>query len=374
MEAPVITPIPIGEEKKVFTDQIDGQNYIISLEKTEYKDYIVLKIKNDLNEYCIKYNRQEISSIIKEFQIFSDINDIYDTLSDIINNHRYKIQNNNDNLTFKIKICKMSGNEEEYDLVLNSKPITQKRLFEKINNLSNKVTELENIVNQQNKKIDEQNNLIKNYESKLNSQAEMLTKYNERIMSLENFLKPVKNENKFNYFNNSNIIKSEDDIGFLINRLEFNGKIKNFELLYSVTKNGGGPNNFHNKCDNINNTLIVIKTNKNCIFGGFTSAKWDMNTGEVKDEKAFCFSLNNKKIYNIIKDKTAIFCAKGFGPSFGSSPSFSIYLYDNLLSKQQYTCKKSDSFYDGLSMDYELNNGEEYFFIKELEIYKIQFH
>ena len=35
-------------------------------------------------------------------------------------------------------------------------------------------------------------------------------------------------------------------------------------------------------------------------FGGYTEAIWNRN-GYQKDEKAFCFSLNLNKIYNISK-------------------------------------------------------------------------
>ena len=408
-EAPPLTPMakPSEKPKKEYNAQIDGKDYIISLQETGY-DCFTLEIKNNLNEYFKKYNIQEISSIIKEFKLISDVSEICDTLSDIIKNQRYKIVENNDNLIFTVKICKLSGKEEEYDLILNPKPITKERLTENLIDLKNKVVNLENLISkqnkmisEQNKKIDDQNNIIneqnnkiieqknkieeqnnkiieqsnkiKNHESIFNTQAETLLKYEERITNLENFIKSVKIENKLNYFKNSNIIYNEFDIGFLIKRLELNGKIKNFDLLYSTTKDGSNPDDFHDKCDNINNTLTIVQTTKNIIFGGFTNAKWEKNAGKVKDAKAFCFSLNKKKIYNIINEKPAIYCSKSCGPCFLSEKSCFIYLRYNFINKEQHTCKKSESYYDGLSQDYELNNGEENFRVKELEVYKIQF-
>ena len=329
------------------------------------------------------------------------MDEIYDILSDIINNKRYRIKDNINNLIFTVKICKMNGKEEEYELILNPKPITKERLVEKINDLKNYVISLEslikqqnNIITEQNNKINEQNNIIKNHEYIFSIQAESLKKCDERITYLENILKPNKIEknlnyfenkveenlnyfenkieNNLNYFENSNIINNEIDIGFLINRLELNGKIKNFDLLYSATKDGSNPSNFHKKCDNIINTLTVIQTTKNIIFGGFIHEEWVSYNRSYKDEKAFCFSLNKKKIYNIIEDKYAISCGKNLGPCFYSSPNHIIHFDGNFLTKQQHTCKKPVSYSD-FSEDYELNNGEKQFYVKELEIYKIQF-
>ena len=66
---------------------------------------------------------------------------------------------------------------------------------------------------------------------------------------------------------------------------------------------------FHKKCDNISNTLMLIKTNKNFVFGGFTQTGWKNDRGsDIYDDKAFCFSLNLKKIYNIKNPKNALHC------------------------------------------------------------------
>ena len=35
------------------------------------------------------------------------------------------------------------------------------------------------------------------------------------------------------------------------------------------------------------------------------------------------------------------------------------------------TCESSDSVYEGISKDYELNNGEKYFKLQEIEVYQI---
>ena len=53
-------------------------------------------------------------------------------------------------------------------------------------------------------------------------------------------------------------------------------------------------------------TLIVIKSRKGLILGGFTSKEWKSSGGFVEDEKAFIFSLkegaDQKKKFNVKKD------------------------------------------------------------------------
>ena len=365
MEAPVaLTPKP--KEIKEFRTQLNEHNYTISLSKTEIDDYILLEIKDDLSDYYGKFNQIGLSSIIKEFKLISDLNEIYEILFDIIINSRFNIIESNENLKFIVKICKINGKEKEYELILNPKPITNEKLVGKMNELKNKVASLEKIINKQNNIIEEQNIKIKKYEDKLE-------KYDERLMNLENILKQRKiesNPNLNDVFKNFNL---KNDLAFLIKRLEKNGKIQSFNLLYSAEKDGDKAVDFHNKCDNINDTLIILKTENNVIFGGFTHMAWNSSGIEVKDNRAFCFSINNQKIYNVKKNKTAIFCADNYGPSFFSHPFFIIYLGNEFLSKKGNTCKKSNSFYDGLDTDYEINNGDEFFYIKQLEVYKVKF-
>ena len=38
------------------------------------------------------------------------------------------------------------------------------------------------------------------------------------------------------------------------------------------------------------------------------------------------------------------------------------------------TCTISDSFFEGITNDYELNNGEQYFKIQEMEVYHTLFN
>ena len=87
-----------------------------------------------------------------------------------------------------------------------------------------------------------------------------------------------------------------------------NKKIKGIKKLYQATIDGGEASNFHSKCDNIPNTLTIIKSKGNRRFGGFTSEIWESKIIFKNDKNAFLFSLDKKKIYNYKNDNCAIFC------------------------------------------------------------------
>ena len=108
-------------------------------------------------------------------------------------------------------------------------------------------------------------------------------------------------------------------------------------LLYRATRDGFSAKAFHQKCDNYHNTLTIIKTNGNYVFGGYTSALWnEVPSGWINDPTAFIFSLRRNGVFNdqkfVISSNTwqndyAIFGSSGSGPTFGGG--FDIHICDN---------------------------------------------
>jgi hypothetical protein len=90
-------------------------------------------------------------------------------------------------------------------------------------------------------------------------------------------------------------------------------------LIYRASRDGFAASSFHSKCDNIANTVTVIRTTSNSVFGGFTSAKWTSNWEWSYDANAFIFSLrrsgnSNKERFNVTYPDDAIFSYSSFGP------------------------------------------------------------
>ena len=126
---------------------------------------------------------------------------------------------------------------------------------------------------------------------------------------------------------------------------------------------------FHLKCDNINGTIVLIKTEENLIFGGFTYQMWAGNNISKMDNYAFVFSLTNLKACNVKNECNAIHCSPNYGPFFCGA----FFISDNFNTKGGECFKSIDSNYDGLIEDYELNNGKKNFKIKEIEVFRVTF-
>ena len=128
--------------------------------------------------------------------------------------------------------------------------------------------------------------------------------------------------------------------------------------------------------------MVLVKTKKNFIFGGVTAKSWkhllkdvkkdDPEYGtEIKDEKAFGFSINLKKIYKNGKpNEFAIFCNNNYGPVFKN-----IYfkIFDECLKNGGICGKIEESNFIEQEKDYEFNGEEEKFEIEDIEVFQIGF-
>ena len=128
-------------------------------------------------------------------------------------------------------------------------------------------------------------------------------------------------KNKINNISNKSVIIKEDESEMITSEIEkkTNKKIKEIKKLYQATIDGGNSEIFHKKCDNIANTLILIKSEGKRRFGGFTPIPWKSEENYIKDpeEKTFVFSLDNKKIYYLNNSDNAVYHDINSGPCFG---------------------------------------------------------
>ena len=83
---------------------------------------------------------------------------------------------------------------------------------------------------------------------------------------------------------------------------------------------------FHDRCNGKGATLVVVKTDKGRIFGGYTSVSWESAGGVYKDDKsAFLFSVNNNRKYPITDSTKAIKNYTSYGPLFGGGHDLAIH-------------------------------------------------
>ena len=134
-----------------------------------------------------------------------------------------------------------------------------------------------------------------------------------------------------------------------------NKKLK-MKLLYRVSRDGDSSSTFHQKCDNIKDTVTLVKTKNNLIFGGYTNQTWNGDNIYKKDD-------NKKTIYSI-------YCNKGYGPCFGDAI---FWIYDNCLSKGGFMNDGLNQNYDNQIKENEINFGNGKFNVTDVEVYEAKF-
>ena len=163
------------------------------------------------------------------------------------------------------------------------------------------------------------------------------------------------------------IIQNNEEIGFLCKKIAKNSENIRIDLIYKASVDGDKAEDFHRKCDSAKSTLVLIETDNNLRFGGFTSCDWSGNAEDKYDDKAFVFSLDKGRIYDIKPGEKAIGCYPDFGPVFLGCQ---IKINDDAFTNNGSTYRKNETYQT--EEDFELNGGNEFFKIKEIEVYSIE--
>ena len=371
----------VGEHINCDTCNID----LIKEEKiTKVKDNIKL-----LEEMSSKFNDEyftEIKNIFKEIneekeKLKLKIKNIFTVLKDALNNRENELLVNvdkeYDDLFGKDNIIK------DIELVPNKIKLS----LDKLKDIENSQTE-DNIYELIDKciKVENEINIINNIDSNINNiydskstQIKFIpeeSQINEFIDSVQNFgdLKVIQTIDD-NVVNLSSII--EDDkitCNDLIHKWieeEINKKEIKFKSIFKMSENGTTSEDFHKYCDNKGPTLILIKTTKNKIFGGFTPLNWKNKGFWIKDSnnRTFIFSLNSKKKYKLLTENSdGIFCFDIFGPNFGG---YYFWLKKDMRTGEANIGRKYNLFFvddfNSKKKDGEYQN----FQVEELEVYKV---
>lgn len=425
----IISPlnsIPDGFQPQNINNMSEGERMIIQaniLNKNEsYFNESTEEIEFSEKYYEI-YSLAELKNNIKGFEWFTKLNEFKEAFINGINNDKYEFLLIKNVLLLSINIINIFGNNKDYHLILrpwqyvvcmkenenniNNNDIREKHSLSVVKKLkkdnmniiykheegnkelldyseSNKNNDYHN-KNQtshkkmirkkkkRNNKIFENDNTIPtdnslNLENTDNkSENNLNNMLNSFIQNLEEKMKSYLTEfEEEGLIKISKIIKdTEEDtlIGDMISTL----KIKKYRLLFRATRDGDSANKFHSICDNYKNLIILIETQKGLRFGGFTSSKFRGSSHLKIDNNAFLFSLDLKKVYNIISGQYAIYCYQNSGPCFSQG---SLYIPNNFFYKYGKTGTAGGPYQ--FEKDYELNGGEEKFLVKELEIFQVK--
>ena len=337
----------------------------LDIKKEEIKilDNIPLIISNDGNflkfkatiqddffkkEYELVVSLEQLKEMNNYFKVFKDLNEVYYSLINEYKNRRISFTINESEIKIKILNIILSS---EFEIFIP-----------RIESLTNS-SEIYNILLEMQKRI-------KNLESENKNLKNQVEENKSRINFLENYLKiysstPVIasiSSNNSHFFKGSNIINNENDINLLIDF--FPKKPSNTLILFNSLIHGDTIQQFHSKIANKTPTLIIIKTQKDKIFGGYTAHIWNEKNNDIfKDINAFVFSLNNRKKYKIKNISNAI-VERETHIQFGTC---CFRITNNFTQKENL---EEDC-------DYETNeyclSGENNYIIKNLEVFLIEY-
>ena len=337
----------------------------------------------------IEYNKSlildELIAKNYQFKSFDNIKGAFNLLIQLFEKEKVCIKEYKEKemINIEIKLLSLLGEEQSVDIRLYQREINKDKkinqLLSKINSLEKEIKEIKEDNLKKDKEIESLKNSLnefKNNKNELNKNQNAIIEngindihFRERRPNIYIKIPPIKNNN----FINSTIIK-DNNLDFVLKELKtiYNIKDNNNKnlktyLLYKASIDGFDSIIFHNKCDNIKGTLILVENNRGIQFGGFTMETWDGNSIDKKDENAFCFSISIKKIYKIKKNKNAIKCDINFGPVFLND----IFGFRKRNLKIGESFPKKDCNYSGCEYDFEINGWEQVIECEEIEVFNV---
>ena len=375
MEAPSVNEKEniINKEKTIEITSNKNNLYKIILINEESSLLIKAKFVDSILTLNFE-ERYSLESIKKNpfFNYYESIDEILEELFSLIDNKKIKLIEENKQIILifqlpihKIKEIKFSLKEKEkndkdrinelFDIVLNLKKENQMLKEENLN--------FKNRLEKNEKEIQELVKRIENYENKINS----IEIENKKVLAIKEKELKLKNID-------SKILTNYDYIELINKRLKNKEILKEkeviYKLLYRASRDGDEAKIFHEKCDNKHQIVAVFKTTKGLIFGGYTEKGYKGSGNGTEDDNAFFFFFFLKKIYNVKKGRPAIFDKSGSGPTFGNGITI-INVWDKMFDYNCETCDVNSSCFDGINSDYEINAGEQYFHLQEIEVYQI---
>jgi len=368
----VIKPGNENSQKINFIEEV-----IINCKNKEYKIHFGTNESSSNKEIIIKANLNNANELfyfqkkydINEFQNLSKIFCMYENPKEIISflkTLKYEITEKNDSLILKFSVFLPNGDCKSIELNLKKKLLDQKSLIE--------------YLIKENKILKDEISILKNNISNNHNENISLREENEKlwdeINKMKEIIKQINIEKPMEKTFDSKIIYSLDEIDFILDYIKQNDKELSFKklvLLYRGSRDGDDTKICHNLCDHKKNVLIIIKSDIDYIFGGYSKIGFEANNSKCVykiDNNCFLFSKNLKVIYPVIKNRKVICNVdSNSGLNFYASLAFFNKFMNNMSS---WICRGDCSYYfTGLKKDYLINGGKCNFKCQELEVFQL---
>ena len=392
----------------------DKTKYHIKIGVSKYKQ-LKLQVREQSEfqtAYQAKFKYEELLEIDRFFGVFETMEAVVDeidnlfvrnkvTISSDINKNLYMdltISINNKERTIHLKLIKkgseqtealnnlvklVSAQSKKLDSLANENDLLKKEIGKLNGKIKSMGEEEDENEDEESDEEEDKKSKKKKKKKKKNKKVKKIEESEEDSESEEQKKKKAKDENigEFTYesfLDSTNIIKEKKEIDVVLDKIRiiFHKSYKNFvnlKLIYSASKDGDSAEVFHSLCDGIAPLVVLIKTSKNVIFGGYTEAPYSFakkRTGN-KDDNAFIFSINKMKTYDVEKGTNATCSFRDYGPVFYGYEYCNIYLFGDFFNDEGNVAKKGDRY--NTTEDFEINNGEQKFLTKELEVFQVFF-
>ena len=362
----------------------NGYNIQLGIRENDLAIKVISEKSKNLLYYQNIFTLEELQNMSKLFALYENVKDIIY----FFKNLKVELEEKNEELIIKFNAFMPDGKSQLIELNLKTILIENSDTINLIKNLFEEIQSLKTNMN------NEISNIKEYYETEIKELKENIPKYETEILNLKEEIEKCHNENiklweeidklKQNKEQPNGKIEIKEKkielkykINFILDYIKQTDntlKINFLKLLYRGSRDGDRTITCHELCDNKQNVLIVMQSDTDYIFGGYSKIGFktinEHGKKEYKiDNNCFLFSINLKRIYPVIKDKKVIcHINDSSGLCFMNSLSF----FDKFLKENNnmisYNIK---TMFNGLTDNYEMNGGKNKFKCKELEVFQL---
>jgi len=151
------------------------------------------------------------------------------------------------------------------------------------------------------------------------------------------------------------------------------GSPRNWALMYRGTRDGFGAAQFHAKCNNVGQTISIIRSTTNYLFGGYNPNNWTSSQGYQAGAGSFLFTLTNTwshppTIFHW-KSSHGPYDYSPYGPTFGGGHD--IHVSNNSNSNNSSYTNFPHDYTDSLGHANNTFAGSKNFQVAEIEVFSL---
>jgi hypothetical protein len=355
----------IQKEYKLKSSINNSNEYDIKLIAKDTSLSIYLCNINEITPFIYQkvYTLEDLIKISKVFKLCDNITEVISYINENFESNLVTLKEENiDSVNLNFKMTLPNKSEENFKFEISKIHLQQNESFDIL-------FKAVSGIKKENKKKDEEIEILKteinNLKQQINSMKIEFEKKNKEISEqLFSLL------NKQNILNNK-IFKNLIENAIIEKREEIKNKNIGWKLIYKASRDGGSVTDCHSKCNNISDTVSIIFSSTGRIFGVYRNIAINGDGPWRIDNNAFIFSVDNNKIYRVKKGNAVI----AFDNRCFIQYMNTLVLTGNILT-EQYEDKNTNTmnnYFEGFTRNFELNGGNQYYYVEEFLVYSLNF-